>query len=164
MPPIYAAVFHNQLNVVEYLLQLGVSLEHHGVKCRDPTAVHLAAALGRVEIIPVCNILVRLTLDYFFLFQSLLAHDPLNQVGWQARGNISRMFDWEDWGRIASAGHMVPSCWVAARKGNIPAVELLSVTPSGGNYLTCKIQERTILHEAALAGQFQMLQWLFDNG
>lgn len=66
MPPIYAAVFHNQLNVVEYLLQLGVSLEHHGVKCRDPTAVHLAAALGRVEIIPVCNILVRLTLDYFF--------------------------------------------------------------------------------------------------
>lgn len=49
MPPIYAAVFHNQLNVVEYLLQLGVSLEHHGVKCRDPTAVHLAAALGPVE-------------------------------------------------------------------------------------------------------------------
>ena len=53
MPPIYAAVFHNQLNVVEYLLQVGVSLEHPEVKRRDPTAVHLAAALGRVEIIRV---------------------------------------------------------------------------------------------------------------
>ena len=53
MPPIYAAVFFNHLNVVEYLLQVGVGLEHPEVKRRDPTAVHLAAALGRIEIIPV---------------------------------------------------------------------------------------------------------------
>jgi len=100
------------------------------------------------------------------LFQSLLTHDPLNQVGWQERRNIARygMIDWEDWGRISYAWHVVPSCWIAARKGHIPVVEMLSVTPSGGNYLTRKLQERTILHEAALAGQFQMLQWLFDNG
>jgi len=58
---------------------------------------------------------------------------------------------------------VVPSCWIAARVGSIPIVEMLK-EHHGANYLTCQDHGRTILHEAAIGGQIQMLQWLFDNG
>jgi len=41
---------------------------------------------------------------------------------------------------------------------------MLSVGPTGTDYLVLDFDGRTILHEAALGGQPEMLKWLLDHG
>ena len=53
MSPLYLAVYYNQPNVVEYMMEQGVWPELIGARIKYTTAMHLAAALGHVEVIPV---------------------------------------------------------------------------------------------------------------
>jgi len=71
---------------------------------------------------------------------------------------------WEVWiNAYQNNPQVVPSCWLGARAGSMPIVEMLMTDPGGTCYFDAQFNGRTILHEAALGGHLHMLEWLFQH-
>ena len=102
--------------------------------------------------------------EFPFLFQVLLEYDQ-SSVLWEESPKLHRIIE-RGWGWLNSRfpPHVIPSCWIAAKHGHFRVVEILSVGPTGTDYLDLDFDGRTILHEVALGGQPEMLKWLLDHG